>query len=262
MIHINDSLYKMKFFFSILLFANTSFAQSDSTMQSTIYLGDSTIKIIKEIGDFTSKTLFLNIHEDEQTSIDVAQAFGQGHAINFIYLSHLQTRRVHYNVGKREFSVDPNRIYTKKGRRKTIEPWRPFAFKANNEAAKLANTVLSLIRPYETIVTMHNNTDVEYTIKSYLPGGDEAKNTADIHISDKWDADDFVYTTSIDFFHHLKAADVNVILQDNVRFVNDGSLSVYCGINGIDYLNIEAQKGHFDEQLRLTEIVYHMLMAH
>jgi hypothetical protein len=227
-----------------------------------IQLGDSTVQLIKMFNAPQSNVLFFNMHEDEQTSIDVSKAFGHGHAINFAYLHHQLTRRVFYNVGKREFSVDPNRIYTKKGRRKTIEPWRLITFKANNEAAKLANTILSLIKPFKTIVTMHNNTDVEYTIKSYLPGGDEAKNTADIHVSDKWDADDFVYTTSIDFFNHLKAADVNVILQDNVRFVNDGSLSVYCGINGIDYLNIEAQKGHFDEQLRLTEIVYHMLMAH
>ncbi|MFD1553116.1 hypothetical protein DNU06_12360 [Putridiphycobacter roseus] len=232
------------------------------TQTSNITLGDSTIQLVKAFNAPASKVLFFNMHEDEQTSIEVSKAFGQGHAINFVYLHHQLTRRVFYNVGKREFSIDPNRIYTKKGRRKTIAPWRPFAFKANNEAAKLANTILSLIKPFKTIVTMHNNTDVEYTIKSYLPEGEEAKNTADIHVSDKWDADDFVYTTSVDFFHHLKAADVNVILQDNVKFVNDGSLSVFCGINGIDYLNIEAQKGHFDAQLKLTEIVYHMLMAH
>ncbi len=240
-----------------------SFISFFSMAQTTpITLGDSSIQLIKTFNAPESKILFFNMHEDEQTSIEVSKAFGQGHAINFAYLQHQMTRRVFYNVGKRQFSVDPNRIYTKKGRRKTIEPWRPFAFKANHTAAILANTILSLIQPFKTIVTMHNNTDVEYTIKSYLPDGDEAKNTADIHISEAWDADDFVYTTSVDFFNHLKEANVNVILQDNVKFVNDGSLSVYCGINGIDYLNIEAQKGHFYEQLRLTEIVYHMLMAH
>lgn len=229
---------------------------------SNITLGDSTIQLIKDFKAPDSKVLFFNMHEDEQTSIEVSKAFSQGHAINFAYLHHQQTRRVFYNVGKRQFSVDPNRIYTQKGRRKTIEPWRPFTFKANTTAAILANTILDLIKPFKTIVTMHNNTDVEYSIKSYLPRGGEAKNTADIHISEQWDPDDFIYTTSIDFFNHLKEADVNVILQDNVKFVNDGSLSVYCGINGIDYLNIEAQKGHFSEQLRLTEIVHHMLLAH
>ncbi|MFK8037524.1 MAG: hypothetical protein AB8B74_04490 [Crocinitomicaceae bacterium] len=248
---------KQLILFTLIMISNSVLGQTEN-----INLGDSTIQLIKDFNSPDSKVLFLNIHEDEETSIAVSKAFGQGHAINFGYLHHQQTRRVFYNVGNRQFSVDPNRIYTKKGRRKTIEPWRPFASKANHIAAKLANTILDLIRPFKTIVTMHNNTDVEYSIKSYLPGGTEAKNTAEIHISDKWDHDDFIYTTSVDFFNHLKEADINVILQDNIKFVNDGSLSVYCGINGIDYLNIEAQKGHFDEQLRLTEIVYHMLMMH
>ncbi|MFK8043905.1 MAG: hypothetical protein AB8B72_00315, partial [Crocinitomicaceae bacterium] len=172
-------------------------------MQSPILLGDSTIQLIKEFNAPDSKILFLNIHEDEETSIAVSKAFGQGHAINFAYLHHQLTRRVFFNVGNRSFSVDPNRIYTKKGRRRTIKSWRPLMSKGIKVAAKLANTILDLIKPYKTIVTMHNNTDVEYSIKSYLPGGGEAKNTADIHISDKWDPDDFVYTTSIDFFHHL-----------------------------------------------------------
>jgi hypothetical protein len=107
---------------------------------------------------------------------------------------------------------------------------------------------------------MHNNTDVNYSIKSYLPGEDESQNTADVYVSDKWDADDFVYTTDKKYFDYLKQADVNVILQDNSGFVNDGSLSVYCGKKGIPYLNIEAQKGHLDEQIKLVEIVYQMLI--
>ncbi len=247
----------MKFIF--LAFIITPLLAMSQT--TNITLGDSTIQLIKDFKAPQSEILFLNVHEDEQTSIEVTKSFGEGHAINFAYLHHQLTRRVFYNAGKHEFSVDPNRIYTKKGRRKTIEPWHPFSFKANNTAAILANAILDLIKPYKTIVTMHNNTDTEYSIKSYLQGGGEAKNTAEIHISNNWDPDDFVYTTSVDFFNHLKEADVNVILQDNVNFVNDGSLSVYCGMNNIDYLNIEAQKGHFDEQLKLTEIVYHMLMA-
>jgi len=48
---------------------------------------------------------------------------------------------------------------------------------------------------------------------------------------------------------------LNVILQDNKGFVNDGSLSVYCGKEGCRYINIEAQKGHFEEQLKLLQIV-------
>src|SRR5690606_32862496 len=104
-----------------------------------------------------------------------------------------------------------------------------------------------------------NNTDINYSIKSYLPDGDEAKNTKDIYINDEMDPDDFIYTTDQVFFEKLKSKKINVILQDNKNFVNDGSLSVYCGINEILYINIEAQLGHFKEQLRLIEIVMSIL---
>ena len=237
-------------------------AQSDHMKNETIVLGDSSVQLVKAFNAPQSKILFLNVHEDEQTSIDVAKAFAEGHLINFAYLHHQLTRRVFFNIGVTEFSVDPNRIYTRKGRRRTIEASRPRFFRGNRTAAKLATAILELIKPYRIIVTMHNNTDEAYSIRSYLQGGGEAKNTAEIHLSNRWDPDDFIYTTSADFFNHLKAEDVNVVLQDNVNFVNDGSLSVYCGINDIEYINIEAQKGHFDEQLKLTEIVYHMLETH
>ena len=108
---------------------------------------------------------------------------------------------------------------------------------------------------------MHNNTDVNYTIKSYLPGGDEAQNTAQIHINPDMDVDDFVYTTDLGFFEKLRARNINVILQDNEKYVNDGSLSVYCGKKGIPYINIEAQKGHFDEQLFLIKEVMAILQT-
>ena len=116
-----------------------------------------------------------------------------------------------------------------------------------------------MIDPGTIVVAMHNNTDVNYSIKSYLPGGDESENTKDVYINDSWDPDDFVYTTVEEYFNELKARGVNVILQDNEACVNDGSLSVYCGQNDIPYLNIEAQKGHLEEQIQLIGIVMEIL---
>ena len=54
---------------------------------------------------------------------------------------------------------------------------------------------------------------------------------------------------------------MNVILQDNKGYVNDGSLSVYCGKNEIPYINIETQKGHFDAQMRLMEQVLRVVRS-
>jgi len=253
----------MRLLIITLIFSNIPFlgqSQNDFTMhKKTIILGDSSVVLQSKISHSKSNILFLNIHEDEQTSIKAVEHFSKTTQLNFAYLQHHKTRRIHFSSKKTTYSIDPNRIYTAKGRKATLEPFKRFNFKAQKIAKQLANEIIHLVNQYSIIVTMHNNTDVNYSIKSYLPGEDESQNTADVFVSDNWDADDFVYTTSKVYFDYLKQANVNVILQDNTGYVNDGSLSVYCGKKGIPYLNIEAQKGHLKEQIKLVEIVYEML---
>ena len=240
-------------------FSNDMTAQSKQTIPRQIILGYSIIHIESVLQDPESTILYLNIHEDEQTSIAVAHDFSTVKPINFVYLSHIQTRRIHFNYRNKIYSIDPNRIFTPKGRRKTIDPKALFKSQPKRYAKSLAEEILNIIASYQTIVTMHNNTDVNYSIKSYLPGGDESGNTAEVHVSDEWDADDFIYTTDLRYFNYLKAKNVNVILQDNQNYINDGSLSVYCGQKGIPYINIEAQKGHYNEQFKLMRLVSDML---
>lgn len=229
-------------------------------MKKSIVLGDTIIILSQEYKTESQSILFLNIHEDESTSIEAIHHFAKTTQLNFAYLQHNKTRRIYFSAKQTTFSIDPNRIYTKKGRKASLQPIKLLSFKAQKIAKKLAKEIINLVNQYSIIVTMHNNTDVNYSIKSYLPGEDESQNTADVFVSKNWDADDFVYTTSKVYFDYLKQADVNVILQDNTNFVNDGSLSVYCGKKEIPYLNIEAQKGHLKEQIRLVEIVYGMLI--
>lgn len=237
------------------LFAHIGFAQTDSIMVKTIKIGESKIEIIQQYGQIEDDVLFINVHEDEQTSIDAVDHYSQQSPLHFVRLKHVQSRRIDFSLRGKNYSVDPNRIFTRKGRRKTLKDGGKFSFKAAKQVKLLAADILSYLEGKSIVVAMHNNTDVNYSIKSYLPDGDEAKNTADIHISDAWDADDFIYTTDKKFFDIFKAKDLNVILQDNKGYVNDGSLSVYCGSSGIPYINIEAQKGHFDEQVKLLEEV-------
>jgi len=238
-----------------------SFSQSSKIMNKTIKLAKTKIELKQVKQAKNNDILFLNIHQDEQTSIDAIQVFSKDIPLNFAYFNHKKTRRIKYQIGKNTFTVDPNRIYTKEGREKTIESEHQITLRSKMVAKKLAKEIIQLISHYQTIVTLHNNSDVNYSIKSYLPNGDEAENTAEVYINPNMDADDFIYTTEKRFFDYLKNANYNVILQDNTHFVNDGSLSVYCGIKGIPYINIEAQLGHFNEQLELIKVIYEMLTA-
>jgi len=245
---------------TILFILMTLQTYSQKTMETThLHVGDSTIIINHEYLVKDSSILYLNIHEDEQTSIEAIREFNKTNPVNFTFIEHHKTRRIWFNLKKKKYSFDPNRIYTRKGRRKTIEPKQLFISKPKVILKYIANHIVSIINRYDVIVTLHNNTDVNYSIKSYLPGEDESENTAEVYINDTWDVDDFVYTTEKKYFEYLKTEGVNVILQKQSGYVNDGSLSIYCGQKKIKYINIEAQKGHLTEQIKLIFIIDDML---
>ncbi|MCB9223111.1 MAG: hypothetical protein H6582_02950 [Crocinitomicaceae bacterium] len=236
-----------------------AFTQSEKVVIRSINIGDSTLQILQEYGNTEDSILFINVHEDEVTSIETVYEYSTTNPVHFVRLKHKETRRVEFTIRNKAFSVDPNRIYTKKGRRKTLRDGGKFTFKAAKEVRYFAEEILTYLSNRSVIIAMHNNTDVNYSIKSYLPGGDEAQNTKEIFINPDMDPDDFVYTTEKEYFDKLKERNINVILQDNKKYVNDGSLSVYCGLNGIPYINIEAQKGHFEEQMFLIREVMAIL---
>ncbi len=228
-------------------------------METTISLGDSTVKIVQQFGAENDQLLFINVHEDEETSIRVVESLSRERNLNFIRLAHLKSRNIIYSIKNKTYEIDPNRIFTSKGRRATLKRHGKFSFKAARAVKQLASKILTFITEDQIVIAMHNNTDVNYSIKSYLPDGDESENTKEVNINDDWDPDDFIYTTVEEYYQKFKEAGLNVILQDNDNCVNDGSLSVWCGQRNIPYVNVEAQKGHYDEQMKLTKIVVELL---
>lgn len=203
--------------------------------------------------------IVLNVHEDEVTSIETLFAYSALEAFDFFYLKHKGTRRIQFDLDEEVFSFDPNRIFTKKGRKMTLKDGGNYSKKARKEVKKFAEEICKRIDGFSVVIALHNNSDVNYTIKSYLPSGEEAQNTKAIHINPAAIADDFIYTTEHDFFEQFKALDINVILQDKKRYVNDGSLSVYCGKRGIPYVNIETEIGHFEAQMTLLSATFKIL---
>ncbi len=230
-------------------------------MEEKLKLGDSTVTLLIHGEPTEDNVVFLNVHEDETTSVEALNQYAANHSIYFFRLMHHGTRRVAFDVKGKKYSVDPNRIFTKKGRKKTLKDGRRYRKKARIEAKKLAAAILAKIPEGSTVVAVHNNSDLNYSIRSYLIGGSESKNTAALHINTLMDADDFIYTTDVDYYLAFKALNINVILQDNKNYVNDGSLSAYCGEKGIRYINIETQLGHLDEQLELLAQVEAVIAA-
>ncbi len=244
-------------FFFFFGFNFSGFAQTSCFFE----MGDSSISIVRENENSESNILFINVHENEATSVNALRFFDLGICYEFVWLQHNATRRIYFNHKEEVFSVDPNRIFSHEGIIETLTYDKvPGCFstpnrKAERMAKSLAHEILKYVHDAEWIISLHNNTPDNYSIKSYLPGGDEAQNTKEVFINEERDPDDFIYTTDQHLFDELKKKKINVILQDNVNCINDGSLSVYCGLKGIPYANVEAEDGHIEEQMRLIAAV-------
>lgn len=227
----------------------------DSTSLTTWRLGNATITIETTcIPPCSDSISFINVHENEVTSVFAAREFLKDFGGRLTVLQQDKERYLSFYLNKQRFVVDPNRIFTTDGVRATLGTLSKYNAEAARQTEGLAKQLLTqFIDGQKLVIALHNNTDSNYSIASYIDDGAEAINAREVFINDEMDADDFVVTTDSAIFYQVKELNINVILQDNEKLKDDGSLSVYAGKKGIPYINVEAQEGHMEEQLEILK---------
>jgi hypothetical protein len=103
------------------------------------------------------------------------------------------------------------------------------------------------------IIALHNNTDEEYSVKSYTQNGDRRSDAKAVYADSLQDTDDMILTIDSILFQKIAKNRYNSILQDNINARRDGSLSVYCGERNIRYINIETQHGKVEQYQQMLE---------
>jgi hypothetical protein len=206
-------------------------------------LGDTTVRVVVSGG---GNTTFVALHENESTSVRAAKSVIGRVGGRLVELKHRGSRNVSFTLKGKGHSFDPNRIFTESGIKRTLKPYSAEAHKA---VKGLADELLKNIRG-RAVVALHNNTDGAYSIKSYQPGGNEARNASAVHMNPSHDPDDFFFVTNRRLFEIVKAAGYNVALQSG-GVTDDGSLSVHFARKGVVYINVEAQSGHSAEQTQM-----------
>src|SRR5690606_17673997 len=102
--------------------------------------------------------------------------------------------RVAFALGGRSFSVDPNRIFTDAGVRRTLE-----ADSTHVGAVALTrlfgDALVAVYAPEAVVVTLHNNTPDNYSALSYTVGGIYERDAEAVHLADGADPDDFFFVT-------------------------------------------------------------------
>lgn len=242
-------------FLIISLVVNIVYAQQNANSKS-FSLGNK--KILVNIADSAiafDSICFVHVHDDEQTALQTLRDAVDSIGGNLISIQNNKNRIISFKYNKTNYKIDPNRIYTSGGRKKTLQTLSGYNLSVAKIVKSFADSITAQFANYPVIIAMHNNTDKKFSIKHYKMGGAEAVNAIDLFINDEMDEDDFVYTTSREIFNFLKLNTINVILQDNDKCVDDGSLSYVYRNKKAMYINIEAQHGHLKEQKEMLEKV-------
>ena len=217
---------------------------------------------VLRFGAKDSPVLLYNMHDNENSSALAGRIFASNYAVTYYELIHNGKRNISFLFGEDSLHIDPNRIYTDTG------VWLQLARNKNSDTlafrliAAWRDSLLSIIRPdgRSLVIALHNNTNQQYSFKSYMPGEEYEDEAQAVYKGCVRDKDDFYFVTDPDIMHRLIPGQYHVILQANDVATDDGSLSVLCGRLSIPYINVEAQHGHFWRQLRMLLFAFNQVL--
>ena len=220
----------------------------------TFKLGDSTVTIIEHSQAGPCKLTFFGPHGNEKTSVRAALEVIRHTGGRVLEIKN-DDRYLTFTTGGKKFVIDPNRIFSEEGIKKTLILNNSAALSDAAVAAvgAFSKQVLDLLKSESgnPWVAVHNNYPGRLNLNNVLTGA-QAK---EIFPNRALPLNDFFLVTQKSEFDKLKGAGYNVVLQNNQAVKDDGSLSVYCGQKGLAYINVEAQHGRFAPQVRMIEAV-------
>ena len=207
-------------------------------------LADNTIPIkIQQFGE-RNDILFINLHDDEYTSVDAAKRILNELGGILIEIENNFQRNIRFRIGRQIHRVDPNCIFSTRGAKKSIEDLGISSARAIDEAMRLGKRIVQLIpESAKLVIALHNNTPGYFSVNDYTAGNPRSTDSKKVYVNSAEDSDDFFLTTNNDLYERLADKGFNAILQDNKNCNDDGSLSVYCGKNNINYINCETEHG-------------------
>ncbi len=200
-----------------------------------------------------SSLLYVNLHDDEDTSAQAGLEVLRRTGGRLIELRHSGLRDVRFALGGQTYRFDPNRIFTRRGIEQSLAKLSQRNDEAERAVAQFAEDLLKLyqIDRADAVIALHNNGGRSYSVRSYMAGQDLAGDAEEVFIAPARDPSDFDFVTERPVFEALRGRGHNVVLQDNRRVTDDGSLSVYCGRAKKRYINVEAKHGHLSEQVKM-----------
>lgn len=196
--------------------------------------------------------VYINLHDDEQTSVNAAKILLQKEGGVMIRISNREKRNIRFRLKGRYYTFDPNSMFSDEGASKSLDLLGNTSKQAVTEVTKFSDRILQLIpENVSCIVALHNNTKGNFGINSYLPGEERETDAKLVFKNPGESQDDIFLTTDSLLYQNLASEKYNTILQDNENVRRDGSLSVYCGERNIRYVNCETEHGKANQYLTM-----------
>ena len=236
---------------------------------------------------YRDKVVFFAPHENEYVVNDYLSRKILHLRGRFLILRQRGERNIALSIGQREIAVDPNRIFTRSGARKSLRRLNPdldeesdLFREAWKKAVRLGGFILEqmgTVGGHTVIIAVHNNTDGydgdgkggegTVSIKRYQKKLDQGAGYIKCIHRGKGDEDDLFFINKPKDFKAMKKAGWNVVLQHprvaRLEEEDDGSLSVYAEMIGARYINIEAQRkkgyDHLEVQKKMVDYVFDLV---
>lgn len=245
---------------NLLLFAaEPGFMRTISRTTYTLFLGEE--KVWVDIYERTGADItLLNLHDNENTSVEAGLAFIEKYGGRLIELRHGRGREVVVRLDGVLNRFDPNRMFTDVGLRKSLE-----YFQNNNDevfaiAAAFRDSVIRLfdVRKGMLVIALHNNTPSKMTIKDFRVGEWYGDDTEEVSINPQEDPDNFFVVTQAELYSALYSSGYNVALKATYP-PDRGMLIDYCENKGALYVTIETEHGKRKKQEEMLETIWKIL---
>jgi hypothetical protein len=230
-----------------------------ATEQTFLYhLGDRDIAIKRFDYGNNGNLVMINLHHNEATSVEAARKVLAEAGGVLLLIENDNERLISFDRKGKTYTFDPNRMFTRRGIKASIRRQSPqYSGAAMRAGKRFGKFVLKQIPGNPaTLIALHNNDEGRLSILSYMKDGVYQKEAAEVHQNGEHDPDNFFLTTDPGLYGRLRDAGFNIVLQNNRRATDDGSLSIYYGRRRLNYINVEAEMGKIaDQHIMLNALI-------
>lgn len=244
----------------LFFFACTSYGATKLRTKTIKYYLNKTPVSIKITSSTQPGLIYFAMHENESTGARAVKIVIRKHGGKLIRIRQHGRRTITFRIRHNRYRFDPNRIFSKRGIRRTLRRYGRTSPTAVKIVDGFAKRLIKLLNK-NLIITVHNNRAYGFGIKDFRRSGRLSMDTNRIYINPKLPPDDFYLVTTKALFKAAEANKYNVIWQG--KDVGDnGSLSVYANRRNIPYINVEARHGHLKHQVKMLEDIQHLKPLH